>query len=294
MTKKTLKKKPHVIITLALLAISLVIVVPILYILAVSLTKDAEIYEFGYRLLPAKPVLDAYRFILTYPKQISSAYLVSIASTTLGTLFGLSLSAPLAYVLTRRDFRYRRGFASYAFFPLIFNGGLVPFYIVITKVLGIQNTILALFVPYGISVWFTFLLRGFMSGLPHEMIEAAKIDGAGEFGIFFKIVLPTNKSGLATIGLFYAFAYWNDWWLPLLFVQKQSLVPIQYYLYQTLDRLDFLLRNLQMGLNVPYESLPNESVRMAVALLAVGPMLFVFPFFQRFFVKGIVVGSLKG
>lgn len=291
---KSGNNRGNALCAVALSLIALAIVVPLLYILSVSVSDDSDIVQYGFHLVPKRFSLAAFRFVLAYPKQIANAYLVSIASTTLGTLFGLALSAPLAYVLTRRDFRFRRGLTSYTFFPLLFNGGLVPFYIVITKVLGIQNTLLALFVPYGVSVWFTFLLRGFMSGFPFEIIESAKVDGANEFQTFFRIVLPTNKAGLATIGLFYAFAYWNDWWLPLLFINKQSLVPIQYYLYQTLDRLDFLLRNLSMGLNVPYQTLPNESARMAIALLAIAPMLVIFPFFQRFFVKGIVVGSVKG
>lgn len=287
-------KRFHPVATLILVLISVLIIVPLCYIASISLSSDADIIKYGYQLFPANTSFDAYKFIFAYPEQILQAYLVSIVTTVLGTTFGLCLSTPLAYVLTRKDFRYKKGLNTFVFFPLIFNAGVVPFYLVITQVLGIQNTIFALFIPYGISVWFTFLLKGFMSSMPFELIESAKIDGASELATFFKIILPLNTAGLATVGLFYAFSYWNDWWLAMLFIDNQKLVPIQLYLYQTLNTLDMLLRNLSSGLKIPYDTLPGESVRMAVALLAVWPMLVVFPFVQRFFVKGITLGAVKG
>ena len=177
---------------------------------------------------------------------------------------------------------------------MLFNGGLVPWYIVVTKFAGIGDTIFALFLPYGVSAWFTMLMKGFMQDVPFEIIEAAKIDGGNEFTIFARVVLPLVKPGLATIGLFYAFAYWNDWWLAMLFINKESLVPLQFMLYRNMSNLQFLLNNISSSLAVDMKQIPTESTRMAMAVLVAGPMLIVFPFFQKYFVKGLTVGSVKG
>jgi putative aldouronate transport system permease protein len=250
--------------------------------------------EHGYQLIPAHFSLAAYRYYLRAPDQIINAYMVSVAVTVMGTLFGLTLSTMLAYVMSRRDYKWRMAITRYTLIPLFFNAGVVPLYLIVTRVFHLGDTIWALFLPYGISVWFTFLMRGFMSDLPFELIESAKIDGANEYRAFFVIVMPIVKPALATIGLFYAFAYWNDWWLPMLFINRSNLVPLQYLLYRTLNNLDFILRNIAMVANMNRTEIPGEATRMAVAVLAAAPMMIVFPFFQRFFVKGITMGSVKG
>jgi putative aldouronate transport system permease protein len=274
--------------------ICLLIVIPVLYIVSVSLSLDSDIVEHGYQLIPSHFSLAAYRYYLKVPSQIINGYMVSISVTVMGTLFGLTLSAMLAYVMTRRDYKWRMAITRYTLIPLFFNAGVVPLYLIVTRVLHLGDTIWALFLPYGISVWFTFLMRGFMSDLPFELIESAKMDGANEYRAFFFIVAPNVKAALATIGLFYAFAYWNDWWLPMLFINRSSLVPLQYLLYRTLNNLDFVLRNISMVANMNRVEIPGEAIRMAVAVLAAAPMMIVFPFFQRFFVKGITMGSVKG
>jgi putative aldouronate transport system permease protein len=274
--------------------ICLLIVIPVLYIVSVSLSLDSDIVEHGYRLIPKHLSLAAYRYYLRVPAQIVNGYLVSIAVTAMGTLFGLSLSTMLAYVMSRRDYKWRMAITRYTLLPLFFNAGVVPLYLIVTRVFRLGDTIWALFLPYGISVWFTFLMRGFMSDLPLELIESAKMDGAGEYRVFFFIVVPIVKPALATIGLFYAFTYWNDWWLPMLFINRANIVPLQYLLYRTLNNLDFILRNVSMAANLNRVEIPSEATRMAVAVLAAAPMMVVFPFFQRFFVKGITMGSVKG
>jgi putative aldouronate transport system permease protein len=266
----------------------------VLYIVSVSLSLDSDIVEHGYQLIPAHVSLAAYRYYLRVPAQIINAYMVSVAVTAMGTLFGLSLSTMLAYVMSRRDFKWRMAVTRYTLIPLFFNAGVVPLYLIVTRGFHLGDTIWALFLPYGISVWFTFLMRGFMSDLPFELIESAKMDGAGEYRVFFFIVTPIIKPALATIGLFYAFAYWNDWWLPMLFINRANIVPLQYLLYRTLNNLDFILRNISMVANMNRVEIPGEATRMAVAVLAAAPMMIVFPFFQRFFVKGITMGSVKG
>jgi putative aldouronate transport system permease protein len=277
-----------------LLLICLLIIIPVLYIVSVSLSLDSDIVEHGYQLIPEHFSLAAYRYYLRVPAQIINGYMVSIAVTVMGTLFGLTLSTMLAYVMSRRDYKWRMAITRYTLIPLFFNAGVVPLYLIVTRVFRLGDTIWALFLPYGISVWFTFLMRGFMLDLPFELIESAKMDGANEYRVFFFIVAPNVKPALATIGLFYAFAYWNDWWLPMLFINRSNLVPLQYLLYRTLNNLDFILRNISMVANMNRLEIPGEATRMAVAVLAAAPMMIVFPFFQRFFVKGITMGSVKG
>jgi putative aldouronate transport system permease protein len=277
-----------------LILICLLIIIPVSYIVSVSLSLDSDIVEHGYQLIPDHFSLAAYRYYLRVPAQIINGYAVSIAVTVMGTLFGLTLSTMLAYVMSRRDYKWRMAITRYTLIPLFFNAGVVPLYLIVTRVFHLGDTIWALFLPYGISVWFTFLMRGFMSDLPFELIESAKMDGASEYRVFFFIVVPIVKPALATIGLFYAFAYWNDWWLPMLFINRSNLVPLQYLLYRTLNNIDFILRNISMVANMNRLEIPGEATRMAVAVLAAAPMMIVFPFFQRFFVKGITMGSVKG
>jgi len=206
----------------------------------------------------------------------------------------LLLTASVAYVMTRKDYRYHRITSFFVFFTLLFNGGLVPTYMVMTNVLHLQDTIFALFLPYGVSAWFAMLMKGFMQDLPFETIEAGKIDGASELGIFVKIVLPLSKPALATIGLFYALAYWNDWWLAMLYISNEKLIPLQFMLQRIMTNLQFLTSNMQAGLNIDMNQIPTESARMAISILAVGPMMFAFPFFQKFIVRGLTLGAVKG
>lgn len=273
---------------------SLTILLPLMYVLSISLSSDSAIVEYGYRLVPVGFSTQAYRYLLSAPGQILRAYWVSIAATTCGTLLGLFLTTTLAYVMTRKDYVLSRFTTFFVFFTMLFTGGVVPTYMVMKSVLGLGNSFFALFIPYSVSAWFTLLMKGFMQSVPFDIIESGKIDGAGEMRVFLQLVLPLVKPALATIGLFYVFLYWNDWWLAMLYMNTEAYVPIQYLLYRMLNNLDFILRNLSSSLSVDISSLPGEAVRMAVALLAAGPMLLVFPFFQRYFVKGITVGSIKG
>lgn len=274
--------------------LSLSIIVPLLYLVSISFSSDDSIVEYGYRLLPKQISLEAYRYLLAAPGQILRAYAVSVAATACGTLLGLFLSTTLAYVMMRKDYILSRFTSFFVFFTMLFTGGVVPTYMVMKSVFNLGNSFFALFIPYSVSAWFTLLMKGFMSNVPFDVIESGKIDGAGELRIFTGIVLPMIKPALATVALFYVFMYWNDWWLAMLYMNNENYVPIQYMLYRMLNNLDFILRNLSSSLSMDVSSLPGEAVRMAVALLAAGPMLIVFPFFQRYFVKGITVGSIKG
>ena len=274
--------------------IAFLTLIPLAYLVSVSLTSDADIANYGYKLIPQQVSFVAYDYLLQAPKQLINAYLVTIAVTVAGTALSLLLTASVAYVMTRKDYRYHRITSFFVFFTLLFNGGLVPTYMVMTNVLHLQDTIFALFLPYGVSAWFAMLMKGFMQDLPFETIEAGKIDGASELGIFVKIVLPLSKPALATIGLFYALAYWNDWWLAMLYISNEKLIPLQFMLQRIMTNLQFLTSNMQAGLNIDMNQIPTESARMAISILAVGPMMFAFPFFQKFIVRGLTLGAVKG
>jgi len=277
--------------------ICLLIIIPVIYIVSVSLSMDSDIVEHGYQLIPAHFSLAAYRYYLRAPGQIINAYMVSVAVTVMGTLFGLTLSTMLAYVMSRRDYKWRMAITRYTLIPLFFNAGVVPLYLIVTRVFHLGDTIWALFLPYGISVWFTFLMRGFMSDLPFELIESAKIDGANEYRAFFFIVLPIVKPVLATIGLFFGFGYWNDWFTSMLYIDNPNLYTLQAYLNRLLGDLNFLTQNAAL-LGVSQAQLlaamPKESARMAIVVVAVLPIACAYPFFQRYFVSGLTVGAVKG
>lgn len=274
--------------------LSLLILLPLLYIIAISFTSDAEIVENGYRLLPEHINFDAYKQIFSTGQTIVRAYGVTIFVTVVGTAMSLFLTTTIAYVVSRRDFPYRRFYSLFLLMPLLFNGGMVASYIINSQLLHLNDKIWALILPYGVNVWYAFMVKGFLSNLPFELVESAQIDGAGEFRTFFQIILPLCKASLATIGLFYAFAFWNDWWLAMLYITDLKLMPLQQLLQRIMTNAEFYTSTLPAGMTVAGGSIPLESLRMALAVIAVGPMLIVFPFFQKYFVKGVTVGSVKG
>lgn len=287
-------RRQNLLINAIFIVISACVIIPLIYVISISLSTSGDIVKYGYRIVPVRFDLTAYQYLFQVPKQIITGYKISIIVTLMGTALGLALSASIAYVMTRRDYRYRKITSFYVFFTMLFNGGLVPFYMVMTKMLHVQNTIFALVIPYSINAWFTMLMKGFMQTIPFDIVESAKIDGSSEFRTFIRIILPLSAPALATVGLFYAFAYWNDWWLAMLFIDKESLVPLQFMLYRTMNNLAYLLSTVSTVMNIDLSKIPGESIRMAMAVLAAGPMLIIFPFFQKNFVKGLTVGSVKG
>lgn len=286
---------PQIIINTIFILFGLACVFPLISILSISFSNETDIVKNGYSLIPRKFDLTAYAYILYKPTQILNAYKMSLLVSGLGTLMSLLIVSGISYSLSRPDFKYRNRLSFYTFFTLLFNGGLVPTYIVISNLLHLKNTIWVLILPYLAYSWFILILRTFMQKIPMEIIESCTIDGANEFRIFFQIILPLSKPGLATVGLFILLQYWNDWWLSLLYIEKESLVPLQYMLYRMMANIEFLTSSSNMmppGMETT--TLPSESARMAMAMLAAGPMLMVFPFFQKHFVKGLTVGAVKG
>ncbi|WP_135546401.1 carbohydrate ABC transporter permease [Paenibacillus cymbidii] len=284
----------HLALHLFFIALCLAIVVPLVLVVSISVSDEKLLLQHGYRLIPETFDLKAYRLILQSPGQLLNAYAITIAVTLLGTAAGLLMTALGAYVISRKDYRYRRITTIYVLFTMLFNGGLVPFYILVTQYLHLKDTLWALIVPYLLNPFYILIMKGFLDKLPGELYESAKIDGAREMRIFASIVLPLALPALATVGLFIAFAYWNDWWLGLLFVDSPGLVPLQLLLYRIMNTIEFLTNNIGVaGVDIDLSSFPNLSARMAMAVLAAGPMMFVFPSFQKYFVSGLTVGSVK-
>jgi putative aldouronate transport system permease protein len=276
--------------------ISLTCVVPLLLIVSASFSTDTSLSLHGYSLIPREFSLNAYRYITKSPQQLINSYGITLFLTGAGTVLSLLCTGMLAYVISRKDYSLHRLFSFLLLFTLLFNGGMVPSYIMMTRYYHLKNTILALLLPYIIIPWHVFLMKGFFLDLSTSLIEAAKIDGAGEGTIFFRIIVPISKPAFATIGLFCAFTYWNDWWLSLLYIDDPQLTSLQFYLYRILNSIQFILTTMRSvgaaGYNLA--ELPGETARMALCVLAAGPMLFIFPFFQKYFVRGLTIGAVKG
>ncbi|WP_010277734.1 carbohydrate ABC transporter permease [Paenibacillus senegalensis] len=274
--------------------VTLCMVVPLLLVISISFSDEETLIRGGYKLFPEQFSLTAYETVFQYPGQLLRAYGVTIFVTVAGTITGLLLTAMIGYTISRRDYRYRKITTFYIFFTMLFSGGLVPFYIMMTKYLQLKDTIWVLIIPYLLNPFYVMIMKGFMDKMPLEVIESAKIDGANEWKIFFRIILPLATPALATVGLFIGFTYWNDWWLGLLFIDNEKLVPLQLLLYRTMNSIEFFAMNAQyISGNIDLSQFPSLSTRMALAILGAGPMLFVFPFCQKYFVKGMTVGSLK-
>ncbi len=275
-----------------LIVVSLTFILPLVLVISASFTDEIALAKSGYGLIPPLWSLNAYQYLLSNPEQILTAYGVSVTVALVGSAVSLLVMSLLAYALSRREFRWRNGLAFYVFFTMLFNGGLVSSYIINTRYLHLQDTLLALILPALVSPFYVLLLRTYFASLPQEIIEAARIDGASEWRIFFGIVLPLSTPALATVGLFAALGYWNDYFLGLLYINDPNLVPLQLLLFKILNNLNFLatVQNAQVSGQV----VPLTTVRMAMAVLATGPITLAFLFLQRYFVRGLTLGSIKG
>lgn len=279
-------------IFISLLAV--ICLMPFLLVITSSLTEESSIVEKGYQLIPAVWSAEAYSVLFKYPEQMLRAYGVTLAVTAIGTLLGLFITAMTAYVLQRKDFRWRNQFAFFFFFTTLFSGGLVPWYMLIVTYLDLKDKLIVLILPMLLNVFYIIVMKTFMSSIPEAITESAKIDGAGDFRIFVQLILPLSKPVLATIGLFIALAYWNDWYNALLFVSDEKLMPLQYYLYKMLGNMDGMRKAMVASGAVVTTNIPTESLKMAMTIVATGPILLAYPFIQRYFVQGLTLGAVKG
>lgn len=278
------------------IVICILMIMPFLLLIAISVSTEAGLTDYGYRFIPHEFSLKAYRIIFETPGALLRGYEVTLLITVVGTILALLLTAMMAYPISRKDFRYNRIITFIIFFTLLFNGGLIPFYILMTKYLHLKDSLLALIIPLLMSPFNILIMKSFLDKISMEIIESAKVDGAKEFRIFFRIILPLSTPALATLGLFISFAYWNDWYNALLFISDEKYIPLQLLLVRIINQIEFLANSplAETASKLEYAEFPTLSVRMAMAILAGGPMFLIFPFFQKYFVKGITVGSLKG
>ena len=274
---------------------AIICVLPFYLIIIASFTKESQLIRTGYPMLLTEPTVEAYKLVIKNPQQILQAYGVTIFVTVVGTFLSLFMATMTGYVLSRKDFPWRNKFAFFFFFTTLFSGGLVPSFMICTRYLGFKNNILALILPMMFSVWNMIISKTFISNIPSAITESAKIDGANDFLIYFKLILPLSKPLLATLGLFSALAYWNEWYKCLLYIDTNH---SQYYTLQYL--IQRILRQVNYAANLPQEaaslqgSLPTYSFRMAAIMLAIGPIVLLYPFLQKYFVAGLTVGSVKG
>lgn len=279
-------------VTLTILAIFCIF--PFILVISSSLSEESAIIEKGFQLIPTAFSTEAYSLLFKYPAEMLRAYGVTITVTVIGTVLGLFLTSMTAYVLSRRDFKWRGRFSFFFFFTTLFSGGLVPWYLMIVNYLQLKDTLLVLILPMMMNVFYIIVMKSFMSSIPDAITESAKIDGAGDFRIFLQLIVPLSKPALATIGLFIALAYWNDWYNALLFISKSELMPLQYYLYRMLGNMDGMRKAMMASGAVVNSDLPTESLKMAMTIVATGPILLAYPFIQKFFVQGLTIGAVKG
>ena len=292
-----INKKADFALNIVMILCTIACVLPLIIVFSASITEEKSVTMYGYSLFPREFSLESYKYIFKNIGVVLRAYGVTMLVTVVGSTLSLIIIALYAYPISRKDFKYRSVFTFVVFLTMLFNGGLVPWYMVYVNVLHINDTIMALILPYLVTPLYVLIMRTFfMTSIPEGIIEAAKIDGAGEFQTFVRIVLPLAKPSLATIGLFNVLTYWNDWYAPLLFINNEKLFNLQYLMYRV-DKAILYLSNNAGSINNATQimaNLPSQTARMAMAVVAIGPILLAYPFFQKYFVEGLTIGSMKG
>ena len=271
---------------------ALICVLPFLLVIGSSFATEQEISRYGFSIIPRHFSLESYATIFKNPASIIRAYGVTIFVTVIGTVVSTFINMMTGYVLMRRDFRWRNKFSFYFFFTTLFYGGLMPWYMVCID-LGLKDNILSLIVPNLVSVWNIILVKGFVAGIPYEITESAKIDGAGDFQIFIKLICPLSTPVIATIGLFTALSFWNSWYNTMLFINDKNLYSLQYLLYKLINDAQALKQVAAESGNI-INTVPIEAMKMALTVVVTGPILLLYPFVQRYFVKGLTLGAVKG
>ena len=285
----------QLILNLIFILISLLYILPILLLVSISFSSEASIMEFGYSLIPAKIDLTAYKMIFRSPDTLITAYKTTIIFTLVTTLLSVIIMAMAAYPLSRSNCKFKKAFSIFMLITMLFNGGLVPHYIINTRYLHLGNTIWIYILPFLVSAWYIIIIRTFFQGLPEGLVEAAKIDGASEMRILFQIMLPLSTPVLATIAFMQFLGKWGDWNTTLIYIRDPNLYSLQYLLQSILREAEFLNKVSADGSGLfDYTEAPIESMRYAMAILAAGPAMFVFPFFQKYLTKGLTVGAVKG
>ncbi|MCI8801227.1 carbohydrate ABC transporter permease [Acetatifactor muris] len=278
--------------------IAVVCLVPFIMVLSGSFSSESAISANGFSVLPQEFTLEAYKNVFREPIVIFRAYGTTIVLTIVGMIVGLLVQTMTAYVLARKDFEWRNGFSFFFYFTTLFNGGLVPTFILYTQTLKLKDSYLALLLPLMFSVYNLLIMKSYIIGIPESLVDAAKIDGCGEVRTLFQVVMPLIKPALAAVGLFIALAYWNDWYNAMLYIKDEAKYPLQYFLYQKVNNIEAYKKLISSGAVsgsvVSAISLPTQTLKMALTIVVTGPIILAFPVAQKYFVQGITIGAVKG
>lgn len=273
---------------------SLLCLYPLVLAFSVAFSSEQAVSANGFSIIPQQPTLDTFRYLLSQKMNILiQGYGMTIFITLVGTACSLAITLMYAFAISMPGFRHANKFSFFAYFTMLFNGGMLPWYILCTQYYHLANTVWGLFLPYGMNVFNMFLMRNYLKTIPTSIYEAARIDGAGYGTIFFRVTLPLSQVGMITVGLFYGLSYWNDFYLPLMLITDDSLTTMQYLLYRMMGNLQFLVSNSNSSM-VSNITPPMQTAKMAMSVLAIGPIILVYPFIQKYFVKGVIVGAIKG
>jgi putative aldouronate transport system permease protein len=278
--------------------IALVCLMPFIMVLAASFSSEEVVQLHGFSILPRDVSLEAYKTVFKEPSVIARAYMITILLTVGGTALGLFIQTMTAYVLSRKDFAWRNKFSFFFYFTTLFNGGLVPSYILMTRYLHMKNNYLALLVPFLFSVYNLLIMKSYIIVIPDSLVDAAKIDGCGEFRTLIQVIMPMLKPALATVGLFIALAYWNDWYNAMLYISNEKMQPLQYFLYNQVNNIEAykkIIASNAVGADVAAAiNMPTQTLKMALTVVVTGPIVLLYPLVQKYFVQGITIGAVKG
>ena len=291
----TAGKKFNLVLNIVFVILAFLCLFPILLTLSISLSSTESIMQYGYRLIPAKFSVDAYKYIFCDPSTILNAYGVTIFNTVVGAAASVLVISHVAYPLSRSDFKLRLPITYYILFTMLFSGGQVAGYMVTTTMYHLQNTRWVMILPCLMSPWYMVVLRTFFkTGVPNAIIESGKLDGAGELRILWQLIFPIALPGIATIALFQVLMFWNEWNLPLLYITNPKLYNLQFLLQQMMQNIQMINESPEFAAqSAGAAKLPTESARMALCFVAMGPILVTYPFFQKYFIQGLTVGSVK-
>jgi putative aldouronate transport system permease protein len=284
----------RVISYLCVAVFSLMCLLPFLLMVSASFSNEGVISREGFGLLPKGFTLTAYGWVFRYPKMILGSYGVTILMTVCGTVIGLFMIAMTGYALQRQDFPLRNILSFFIYFTTLFTAGMAPTYIWVSRYLNLKGSYMAVFLPLLMTPWLIILMKNFAKSVPNEITESGKMDGADDFKIFTALILPMLKPALATVGLFLALGYWNEWYNSMLYLGSSvTYKPLQYYLYNIVNTAA-QLKNSMAGAAITITDLPTNTLKMATAVVATGPIIFLYPFVQRYFITGITIGAVKG
>lgn len=277
----------------SIVCFALACVFPFVLMISSSFMNEQEIVREGYKLIPKHFSIKAYELLFHNSSTLSKAYGVTIFITVVGTVAGLLMMSMAGYVLNRKDFKYRNFFSFLIYFTTLFAGGLIPSYILMVKYLHLKDSLFAMILPGVVGAWSIFLMRNFMKSIPDSLYESATIDGAGDFRIYWQIFMPLAIPALATIGLFSALGFWNEWYNGMLYIQSPDKFPLQYVLQRMINQTN-VQALINQGAVINTADLPSQSIKMATAVMATGPIILLYPFAQRYFVSGLTIGAVKG